>query len=78
MRVFRCFAFIDMCGFTRMNDTLESSVRVRPAVTIEILRQLGALDQDQLKQLENFGPEKTLRNYAGKITGKSRTAFTLA
>lgn len=22
MRVFRCFAFVDMCGFTRMNDTL--------------------------------------------------------
>jgi class 3 adenylate cyclase len=22
MRVHRCFAFVDMCGFTRMNDTL--------------------------------------------------------
>ncbi|MFN8028168.1 MAG: adenylate/guanylate cyclase domain-containing protein [Acidimicrobiia bacterium] len=22
MRVLRCFAFVDMCGFTRMNDTL--------------------------------------------------------
>ena len=22
MRVFRCFAFVDLCGFTRMNDTL--------------------------------------------------------
>jgi len=22
VRVFRCFAFVDMCGFTRMNDTL--------------------------------------------------------
>ena len=22
MRVFRCFSFVDMCGFTRMNDTL--------------------------------------------------------
>jgi class 3 adenylate cyclase len=22
MRVYRCFAFVDMCGFTRLNDTL--------------------------------------------------------
>jgi class 3 adenylate cyclase len=22
VRVFRCFSFVDMCGFTRMNDTL--------------------------------------------------------
>ena len=29
---------------SRMNDQLESSARVRPAVTLEILRQLGALN----------------------------------
>lgn len=63
---------------SRMSDNLESTARVRPAVTIEILRQLGVLNQDQLKILEPFGPEKTLRNYAGLVTGKSRPAFTLA
>jgi adenylate cyclase len=33
MRVFRCFAFVDMCGFTRMNDTLgdEEAVEVLAA-----------------------------------------------
>jgi adenylate cyclase len=33
VRVFRCFAFVDMCGFTRMNDTLgdEEAVEVLAA-----------------------------------------------
>jgi adenylate cyclase len=33
MRVFRCFSFVDMCGFTRMNDTLgdEEAVEVLAA-----------------------------------------------
>jgi len=33
VRVFRCFSFVDMCGFTRMNDTLgdEEAVAVLSA-----------------------------------------------
>lgn len=61
-----------------MNDHLETSTRVRPPVALEILRQLGALNQAQLKKLAKFGPEKPLKNYAGLVTGWSRPAFTLA
>lgn len=60
-----------------MNNQLESSARVRPSVTLEILRQLGALDEKQLTLLGKFGPEKTLKNYAGLVTGASRPVFQL-
>jgi L-asparaginase II len=62
---------------SRMNDELERSARVRPAVTLEILKQLGALNEAQLKTLAKFGPQKILKNYAGIVTGESRTTFTL-
>ena len=62
---------------SRMNDELESSVRVRPAVTLEILRQLNALNDKQLKSLEKFGPKKQLINHRGLITGESYPAFQL-
>jgi class 3 adenylate cyclase len=42
VRVFRCFAFVDMCGFTRMNDTLgdEEAVAVLAAFRA-VVRQLA-------------------------------------
>ena len=42
VRVFRCFAFVDMCGFTRMNDTLgdEEAVAVLAAFRA-LVRQLA-------------------------------------
>lgn len=60
-----------------MNNNLETGARVRPSVSLEILRQLGALNETQLTQLAKFGPEKTLKNYAGLVTGKSRPVFNL-
>jgi L-asparaginase II len=60
-----------------MSDTLESSARVRPSVTLEILRQLNILNEEQLKSLSKFGPTKTLMNYAGLVTGKSQPVFHL-
>lgn len=60
-----------------MNDALESSTRVRPAVTLEILKQLKVLNEAQLQALAKFGPEKILRNYNGLATGKSRPVFKL-
>ena len=62
---------------SRMNDHLELRSRVRPAVTLEILRQLGALTEGQLQALSDFGPRKTLKNYAGIVTGESHPAFKL-
>jgi L-asparaginase II len=61
----------------RMDDKLVSRARVRPAVTLEILRQLGALNEGQLKQLSAFGPKKVLKNYAGIVTGESYPVFEL-
>ena len=62
---------------SRMNDDLESSARVRPAVTIEILRQLKALNESQLKMLAAFGPTRQLKNCRGLVTGESHPVFDL-
>lgn len=61
----------------RMGSGLESTNRVRPAVTIEILRQLGILSAKKLDALATFGPEKPITNHKGIITGKSRPVFKL-
>jgi len=61
-----------------MDDDLETHTRVRPAVVLEILRQIGVLNTAQMKALAKFGPEKTLKNYAGLETGRSHPAFKLA
>jgi L-asparaginase II len=56
---------------------LRSSNRVRPAVTLEILRQLGALSSKQEQALAGFGPVKSVRNHRGIVTGQSRPVFEL-
>lgn len=61
-----------------MNDNLETTTRVRPPVTLEILKQLKALNEAQLQALAKFGPTKPVKNYAGIITGKSEPIFKLA
>jgi L-asparaginase II len=61
----------------RMDEELRSRARVRPAVTLEILRQLGALDDVQLQALDQFGPKRMLKNHAGIVTGRSYPVFTL-
>ncbi len=62
---------------SRMGSGLESSNRVRPAVTIEILRQLGVLSSEQQQALASFGPEKSITNHRGIVTGKSYPVFKL-
>jgi L-asparaginase II len=62
----------------RMNDRLESAARVRPAVALEILRQLGALSDEQLKSLSAFGPSKPIKNHRGLVTGESHPIFQLS
>jgi L-asparaginase II len=56
---------------------LTHSPRVRPAVTLEILRQLGALSSNQEQALMSFGPVKPVTNHRGLITGQSRPVFEL-
>jgi L-asparaginase II len=56
---------------------IEPLNRVRPAVTLEILRQLGVLGEDQMKELAEFGPVLPLKNHRGIVTGESRPVFNL-
>ena len=62
---------------SRADLDLTQSARVRPAATLEILRQLGALSGKQADALAAFGPVKTIKNHRGIITGQSRSVFEL-
>jgi len=62
---------------SRMEDDLTFDNRVRPAVTLEILRQLGALSPEQMQALAGFGPGRLVRNHRGIVTGRSRPVFEL-
>ena len=57
---------------------LTHSTRVRPAVALEVLRQLGALSLEQQQSLAPFGPVKPIKNHRGMITGQSRPVFQLS
>jgi L-asparaginase II len=57
---------------------IEPRNRVRPAVTLEILRQIGVLTKGQLAQLEEFGPELPVKNHRGADVGESRPTFRLS
>ena len=56
---------------------IEPHNRVRPAVTLEILAQIGALSIPQTKELAGFGPTLPIKNHRGIVVGESRPAFTL-
>ena len=60
-----------------MGSDLASSNRVRPAVALEILRQLGAISSQQEQALAEFGPGKPVKNLRGIVTGQSRPVFEL-
>jgi L-asparaginase II len=51
--------------------------RARPAVCLEILRQLDALSSEELKGLEKFGPTGNVLNRRDLVVGKNSPAFTL-
>ena len=62
---------------SRLGEDLSSHTRVRPAVTLEILRQLGALSDSQMKDLAGFGPTLPTKNYRGIEVGESKPVFKL-
>jgi len=61
----------------RMAPDLTHSPRVRPAVALEILHQLGALSSEQEQALAAFGPVNPIKNHRGIVTGQSRSVFEL-
>ncbi len=62
-------------SFRKLN--IEPFNRVRPAVTLEILAQIGALSLAQMGELAEFGPTLPIKNHRGIVVGESRPAFTL-
>jgi L-asparaginase II len=60
---------------SRMSIDLAHTNRVRPAVTLEILHQLGALSSKQEQALASFGPERAVKNHRDIVTGRSRPVF---
>lgn len=52
--------------------------RARPAVTLEILRQLGYLSEKELEAMSaDFGPVKPVTNWRKLVVGEIRPAFTM-
>jgi L-asparaginase II len=51
--------------------------KARPAVALEILRQLGALTAEELQTLSEYGPELSIDNWRKLLVGKAYPCFTL-
>jgi len=55
----------------------DSREKVRSAVTLEVLRQLGALSEAQLAEISEFGPKYRLENLRGIHVGDGYPTFQL-
>ena len=51
--------------------------RARPAVILEILRQLGAITESEMEELSEFGPKFPLKNWREIIVGEAYPTFKL-
>jgi len=51
--------------------------RVRPAMALEILKQLGYISEKELEALAEFGPVRPVTNVRKIVVGESRPAFSL-
>ena len=52
--------------------------RVRPAMALEILRQLGVISEKELEGLVEFGPVRPVTNHRKIVVGESHPAFSLS
>ena len=55
----------------------DPKARARSAVSIEVLRQLGALSRSELDALAKFGPTFPVRNWRKLVVGQARPCFKL-
>ncbi|MBU1660308.1 MAG: asparaginase [Chloroflexi bacterium] len=55
----------------------DSRSRARPAVVLELLRQLGAITPQELEELADLGPTFEIRNYRNWLVGKACPVFAL-
>jgi len=60
-----------------MSLDLAHNNRVRPALVLEILCQLGVLSSKEEQALASLGPERPVKNQRGIVTGRSRPIFQL-
>ncbi len=51
--------------------------KVRPAVAVEVLRQLGVLDELELQELTDYGPTFSIENWRKILVGQGRPCFRL-
>lgn len=51
--------------------------RARPLVTVEVLRQLGALSEAELAELKAYGAPQPVTNWRGLVVGERRVCFRL-
>jgi L-asparaginase II len=51
--------------------------RARPVVTIEVLKQLGALSEKDLEALAAYGPRKDIHNWRKLVVGEMRPVFQM-
>ncbi|MBI3159554.1 MAG: asparaginase [Chloroflexi bacterium] len=49
----------------------------RPAVTLAVLAELGALSEAGLLALAKYGPRREVTNWRGLVVGEARSCFTL-
>jgi L-asparaginase II len=64
-------------GDPESRSRVDPNSRVRPAVALEILRQLGIISEKELEALAAFGPVKPVTNWRKLVVGEGRPAFTL-
>lgn len=74
--VLPCDRWPDGLGLACKIEDGDKGDRARPHVAVEVLRQLGVLGEDELKQLSRFA-HQTLRNHRGEEVGEARAAFRL-
>jgi L-asparaginase II len=56
----------------------ETYHRARPSVTLEVLRQMGYINQKELEALSaDFGPVKPITNWRKLVVGETRPVFTI-
>jgi L-asparaginase II len=65
----------DLAGHSRAHSSPYG--RVRPAVALEILRQLGAIREEELETLSDYGPQFPIQNWRKLLVGEGRPRFTL-
>ncbi|TAK12281.1 MAG: asparaginase [Anaerolineae bacterium] len=49
----------------------------RPAVTLALLAELGALSESEMAALVKYGPRREVTNWRGLLAGEARPCFTL-